>query len=52
VGVSAGFVDRAGARLSQRLEAGGFDAAMLAALLGEPTLGPMRARSRSYADRS
>jgi transposase len=39
VDVSAGFVDRANARLSQRLEAAGFDAAMLTALLGEPTLG-------------
>jgi hypothetical protein len=39
VGVSAGFVDRASERLSERLEAAGFDAAMLAALLREPTLG-------------
>jgi len=39
VGVSAGFVDRANARLSERLQTAGFDSAMLAALLGEPTLG-------------
>ena len=39
VDVSAGFVDRANARLSQRLEKAGFDPAMLAALLTEPVLG-------------
>jgi hypothetical protein len=39
VAVSPGFVDRANTRLSQRLAAAGFDAAMLAALRREPTLG-------------
>jgi transposase len=37
--VSAGFMDRMNARLSQRLQAAGFDEAMLAALLAEPVLG-------------
>jgi hypothetical protein len=36
--VSAGFVDRANARLAGRLERGGFEAAMRAALLAEPVL--------------
>jgi hypothetical protein len=36
--VSAGFVDRANARLAQRLTAAGFVAAMQAALLAEPVL--------------
>jgi len=36
--VSAGFVDRAGARLAQQLAAAGFGAAMQAALLAEPVL--------------
>jgi Transposase IS66 family len=36
--VSAGFVDRASARLAERLAAGGFGEAMLAALLAEPVL--------------
>jgi transposase len=38
VPVSAGFVDKANARLSGRLEAAGFDDAMQAALAGEPAL--------------
>ena len=38
VPVSAGFVDKANARLSGRLEAAGFDDAMQAALAGEPVL--------------
>jgi hypothetical protein len=37
--VSPGFVDQANARLSERLGAAGFDAAMQAALCGEPALG-------------
>ena len=37
--VSAGFVDRASARLDEKLQAAGFDAAMQAALAGEPALG-------------
>ncbi|MDQ1292913.1 MAG: transposase [Actinomycetota bacterium] len=36
--VSAGFVDRAGARLAEQLTAAGFDDALLAALLTEPVL--------------
>jgi Transposase IS66 family. len=36
--VSAGFVDRANARLAERLREAGFDAAMQAALLAEPVL--------------
>ncbi len=39
VAVSAGFVDRASARLAQKLAAAGFDEAMRAALLAEPALG-------------
>ena len=38
VPVSAGFVDKANARLSRRLEAAGFDDAMQAALADEPVL--------------
>jgi hypothetical protein len=37
--VSAGFVDRASARLDEKLQAAGFDAAMQAALVGEAVLG-------------
>lgn len=37
-GVSAGFVDRANARLAEQLTAAGFDDALLAALLAEPVL--------------
>jgi transposase len=37
--VSAGFVDRASARLDEKLRAAGFDDAMRAALAGEPALG-------------
>ena len=37
-GVSAGFVDRANARLAEQLTASGFDDALLAALLAEPVL--------------
>jgi hypothetical protein len=37
--VSPGFVDQANARLSERLQAAGFDEAMQAALSGEPALG-------------
>jgi hypothetical protein len=37
--VSAGFVDRASARLDEKLQAAGFDDAMQAALAGEPVLG-------------
>lgn len=37
-GVSAGFVDRANARLAEQLTATGFDDALLAALLAEPVL--------------
>jgi transposase len=37
--VSPGFVDRANARLSERLEDAGFDEAMQAALAAEPALG-------------
>jgi transposase len=37
--VSAGFVDKANARLSQRLDDAGFDTAMQAALAAEPALG-------------
>jgi transposase len=37
--VSSGFVDRASARLDERLTAAGFDDAMRAALAGEPVLG-------------
>ena len=36
--VSAGFVDRANARLAEQLTAAGFDDALLAALLAEPVL--------------
>jgi transposase len=36
--VSAGFVDRANARLAERLTAAGFDDALLATLLAEPVL--------------
>jgi len=36
--VSAGFVDRANARLADKLTSAGFDQAMLAALLAEPVL--------------
>jgi hypothetical protein len=36
--VSAGFVDRANARLAEQLTAAGFDEALLAALLAEPVL--------------
>ncbi|MDQ1294263.1 MAG: transposase [Actinomycetota bacterium] len=36
--VSAGFVDRAGARLAEQLAGAGFDEALLAALLAEPVL--------------
>jgi hypothetical protein len=36
--VSAGFVDRANARLAEQLSAAGFDDALLAALLAEPVL--------------
>lgn len=36
--VSAGFVDRAGTRLADKLTEAGFDRAMLAALLAEPVL--------------
>jgi hypothetical protein len=39
VPLSAGFVDRAAARLDENLTAAGFDEAMLAALLAEPALG-------------
>lgn len=39
VPVSAGFVDRASARLDEKLQAAGFDDAMQAALAGEPALG-------------
>ena len=38
VPVSAGWVDKAGARLSRQLEQAGFDAAMCAALAAEPVL--------------
>ena len=38
IGVSAGFVDKAAARVNARLAAGGFDEAMLAALGGEDVL--------------
>jgi hypothetical protein len=38
VPVSAGWVDKAGARLSRQLEQAGFDAAMCAALTAEPVL--------------
>jgi len=37
-GVSAGFVDRANARLAEQLTAAGFDEALLAALMAEPVL--------------
>jgi hypothetical protein len=37
-GVSAGFVDRANARLAEQLTTAGFDDALLAALLAEPVL--------------
>jgi transposase IS66 family protein len=37
--VSSGFVDRASARLDEKLQAAGFDDAMQAALAGEPVLG-------------
>jgi transposase len=37
--VSPGFIDRANARLSRRLNEGGFDDAMQAALAAEPALG-------------
>ena len=37
--VSPGFVDRAGARLDEKLQAAAFDAAMQAALADEPVLG-------------
>src|SRR5207247_7137829 len=36
--VSAGFVDRANARLAGQLDRGGFEAAMRVALLAEPVL--------------
>jgi transposase len=39
VPVSAGFVDRASARLDEKLQAAGFDDAMQAALADEPVLG-------------
>lgn len=39
MGVSPGFVDRASARLDEKLQAAGFDDAMQAALAGEPVLG-------------
>src|SRR5260370_21898313 len=38
VRVPAGWVDKAGARLSRQLEKAGFDAAMCAALAAEPVL--------------
>ena len=38
VPVSAGWVDKAGARLSRQLEQAGFDAAMCVALAAEPVL--------------
>jgi transposase len=47
--VSAGFVGRAGARLSGRLEAAGFDDAMREALAAEPVLGPMSPRLASWS---
>ena len=39
IGVSPGFVDRASARLDEKLQAAGFDDAMQAALADEPVLG-------------
>ena len=50
IGVSPGFVDRASARLDEKLQAAGFDDAMQAALADEPVLGAVPVGGMACSD--